>query len=92
MMGPYARAYCFFANIGKKFMNRPGGIPLSLSGRLPNWVYYMYKRPRDPNCVYCMYWTFGASTAGTRPGMLPRWVEVLLCDFYTPDGGDMGSK
>ena len=20
-MGPYARAYCFFANIGKKFMN-----------------------------------------------------------------------
>ena len=57
MMGPYARAYCFFATIGKKFMNRPGGIPLSLSGRLPNWVYYMYKRPRDPNWMYCIYKT-----------------------------------
>ena len=74
MMGPYARAYCFFATIGKKFMNRPGGIPLSLSGRLPNWVYYMYKRPRDPNWMYCMYKTpkSSASTAGTRPGTLKR--------------------
>ena len=51
-----------------------GGIPLSLSGRLPNWVYYMYKSPRDPNWMYCMYKTpkSSTSTAGTRPGTVKR--------------------
>ena len=36
MPGPIA-----FSPTGKKVQNRPGRIPLSLSGRLRNWVYCM---------------------------------------------------
>ena len=56
-MGLYARAYCFFTNIGKKVHESARGDPLVPQWEIPNWVYYMYKRPRDPNWMYCMYET-----------------------------------
>ena len=63
----------------QKYSCRSGTIPLSLRGRLPNWMYCMHKCQR------------GGSAAGTRPGTLPRWVGVRLCKVTpTPWKGDWG--
>ena len=44
MSGPTA-----FCQYRQKVQNRPGGIPLSLSGILPNWVYCMHvQTPKGP--------------------------------------------
>ena len=92
MMGPYASAHCFFANLGKKFSVGRWGIPLSLSGRLPNWVYCMYKRQRDPNWMYCMFETPKKREYSRNPTWDPPkvgWGPVLWCDSY-PAEGDCG--
>ena len=77
MPGPTA-----FCQYRQKVHESAQGDPLVPQGRLPNWLYCMYKRQKGAGVLQ-----------ETRPGMLPGRVEVRLCDFNTPKkGGVMGSK
>ena len=73
-MGPYARAYCFYATIGKKFMNRPGGDPLVPQWKTTQLGVLHVQTPKGPqlDVLHVRNAKSSASSAGTRPGTLKR--------------------
>ena len=97
VMGPYASAHCFFSNLGKKFSVSRGGSPCpSEGGALTGCTACTNAKGTLTGCTACMGHQRSGSTAGTRPGTLPRWVKVRFCDVTTTpwkgDGGVVGSK
>ena len=101
MMGPYARAYCFFANLGKKFRIGLGGFPCpSVGGYLTGCTACTNAQGTPTGVLYVFHHQRRVSTAGTRPGNLKReysrnpawdppkesWGTVLWHDSYLAEG------